>query len=260
MSFLLVGAAVVGVGAGVAKAIGGSKRKKAAQAEAEAAKAEIDQRKSQFEQLDTSNPFANMENKMEDLAVNTQEAEFVKAQQQQNQANIMQNMKGAAGGSGIAALAQSMANQGSIDAQKAGISIGQQEASNQMAERQAAQAIQGQERQGEIMSRDMERDKVSNLMAMASADLESANYKEQQANDQMWGGITDAASSVAGLASPATMKESPLKAVDTGLIQSYRAGALSSVDRNAGRRADGLMDVVKGFAKDVKADRKKKAD
>ena len=37
MSFLLVGAAAVGAGAGIAKAIGGSKRRKAAEAEAQAA-------------------------------------------------------------------------------------------------------------------------------------------------------------------------------------------------------------------------------
>lgn len=254
MSFLLVGAAAVGAGAGIAKAIGGSKRRKAAEAEAQAAKAEIDQRKSQFAQLDTSNPFANMENKMEDLSVNTQEAEFMKAQQQQNQANILNQLKGSAGSSGIAGLAQTLANQGSMDAQKASISIGKQEANNQMMERQAASQIQGQERQGEIMSRDMERNKVSNLMAMASADLEAANMKEQAANDQMWGGITDIAGSVAGLASPATMK-SPLRAVDTGLIQSYRAGALSGVDRKAGTRADGLAKVAKDFATDLKTKR-----
>jgi len=255
MSFLLVGAAAVGAGAGIAKAIGGSKRRKAAEAEAQAAKAEIDQRKSQFAQLDTSNPFANMENKMEDLSVNTQEAEFMKAQQQQNQANILNQLKGSAGSSGIAGLAQTLANQGSMDAQKASISIGKQEANNQMMERQAASQIQGQERQGEIMSRDMERNKVSNLMAMASADLEAANMKEQAANDQMWGGITDVAGSVSSLvnpASPTTMK-SPLKAVDTGLIQSYRAGALSGVDRKAGTRADGISKVVKDFATDLKA-------
>ena len=255
MSFLLVGAAAVGAGAGIAKAIGGSKRRKAAEAEATAAKAEIDQRKSQFAQLDTSNPFANMENKMEDLSVNTQEAEFMKAQQQQSQANILNNLKGSAGSSGIAGLAQSLANQGSMDAQKASISIGKQESNNQMMERQAASQIQGQERQGEVMSRDMERDKVSNLMAMASADLEAANYKEQSANDQMWGGITDIAGAASSLVpSPATMK-SPLRAVDAGLMQSYRAGALSGVDRKAGTRADGLAKVAKDFAVNVKAKR-----
>ena len=198
MSFLLVGAAVVGVGAGVAKAISGGKQKKAAEAERKKAQAEMDARKDQFASLDTSNPFANMENKMEDLTVNQQEADFMKQQQQQSQANIMQQMRGAAGGSGIAALAQTMANQGSLDAQKASISIGKQEQANQQLERQAAQAIQGQERQGEIMSRDMERNKVSSLMGMAAADVESAEMKKQQADEKMWSGISGAASSVAG--------------------------------------------------------------
>ena len=159
MSFLLVGAAAVGVGAGVAKAISGGKQKKAAKAEEAKAKAEMQKQKNAFANLDTSNPYANMENTMEDLTVNQQEADFMKQQQQQSQANIMQQMKGAAGGSGIAALAQTLANQGSMDAQKSAISIGKQESQNQQLERQAASQIQNQERQGEVMSRDMERNK-----------------------------------------------------------------------------------------------------
>ena len=117
MSFLLVGAAAIGVGAGVAKAISGGKQKKKAKAEAAAAKQRLAQQKEAFKNLDTSNPYKDMQNTMEDLTVNQAEAEFTKAQQQQSQANIMQSMKGAAGSSGIAGLAQAMANQGSMDAQ-----------------------------------------------------------------------------------------------------------------------------------------------
>jgi|TARA_Y100000033_G_C2752765_1_gene114786 hypothetical protein len=245
MSFLLVGAAAVGVGAGVAKAIGGAKRRKAAEAEAKQAKAEVEARKQQFAELDTSNPFANMENKMEDLTVNQQEAEFMKQQQQQSQANILNQLKGAAGSSGVAGLAQTLANQGALDAQKASISIGRQEQANQQLERQAAQQIQAQERQGEIMSRDMERSKISNLMAMASADEEAANMKEQMANQQMWSGIGQAAGSITNalMPSPATMK-SPMKQVDAGLISAYRAGKLSGVDRTAGMGMDVLGNVA----------------
>ena len=149
MSFLLVGAAAVGVGAGVAKAISGAKQKKKAK-EAEAiAKEEMERQKEKFASMDTSNPYANMENTMEDLTVNQQEADFMKQQQQQNQANIMQQMKGAAGGSGIAALAQTLANQGSMDAQKAAISIGKQESQNQQLERSQAAQNQVLEAQGE---------------------------------------------------------------------------------------------------------------
>ena len=98
--------------------------------------------KQRFEAMDTSNPYANLQNTMEDLTVNTQQADFMAQQAQQNQANIMQNMAGAAGGSGIAALAQAMANQGTQQAQAASASIGQQEAANQMAAAQMAGQLQ----------------------------------------------------------------------------------------------------------------------
>ena len=196
MSFLLVGAAAVGVGAGVAKAISGAKQKKRARAEEAKAKAEMQKQKQAFSQLDTSNPYANMEYTMEDLTVNTAEADFMRQQQQENQANIMQQMKGAAGGSGVAALAQTLANQGSMDAQKAAISIGKQEQSNQMAERQMAANLQSQERQGEIMSRDMERNKVSTLLGMAQSETAAAGQKVAAADQKMWSGITGAASSL----------------------------------------------------------------
>ena len=195
MSFLIAGA-VVGVGAGVAKAISGAKQKKRARAEEAKAKAEMERQKSAFASLDTSNPYANMENTMEDLTVNQAEADFMRQQQQENQANIMQQMKGAAGGSGVAALAQTLANQGSMDAQKAAISIGKQEQSNQMAERQMAANLQSQERQGEIMSRDMERNKVSTLLGMAQSETAAAGQKVAAADQKMWSGITGAAGSL----------------------------------------------------------------
>ena len=87
------------------------------------------------------NQFEGMENAFEDLTVNTQQAEFEAQQNQQMQANIMSQMAGAAGGSGIAALAQSMANQGALQAQKASASIGQQESANMKAAAEAGQNI-----------------------------------------------------------------------------------------------------------------------
>tara|TARA_R100000544_G_scaffold33647_1_gene20182 strand:- start:180 stop:851 length:672 start_codon:yes stop_codon:yes gene_type:complete len=193
MSFLLVGAAAIGVGSGIAKAISGGKQKKAARDEETQAKADMMKQKDAFSKLDTSNPYANMENKMEDLTVNQGEADFIKQQQQQSQANIMQQMKGAAGGSGVAALAQTMANQGSMDAQKAAVSIGKQEAGNQMAERQAASQIQQQERSGDARTQDLERDKVSTLLGMAQAEKSAAGQKIAAADAKMWSGITGAA-------------------------------------------------------------------
>ena len=97
---------------------------------------------------DVSNPYANMQNTMEDLTVNQQQSQFEAQQNQQNQANIMSNMKGAAGGSGVAGLAQAMANQGSQQAQKASASIGQQESANQKAMATEAGKLQGLDRKG----------------------------------------------------------------------------------------------------------------
>ena len=87
------------------------------------------------------NQFEGMENAFEDLTVNTQQAEFEAQQNAQNQANILSSMAGAAGGSGIAALAQSMANQGALQAQKASASIGAQEAANAKKAAEASQDI-----------------------------------------------------------------------------------------------------------------------
>tara|TARA_R110002020_G_scaffold3955_5_gene17383 strand:- start:4022 stop:6649 length:2628 start_codon:yes stop_codon:yes gene_type:complete len=87
------------------------------------------------------NQFENMENAFEDLTVNTQQAEFEAQQNAQMQANIMSSMGAAAGGSGIAALAQSMANQSALQSQKSAASIGSQEAANQKLAAEAEQGI-----------------------------------------------------------------------------------------------------------------------
>ena len=73
MSFLLAGAIAVGA-AGAAKAISGGVQKKKAKAAQAQAQADLDAQKQAFKNLDTSNPYANLENTMEDLTVNQEEA------------------------------------------------------------------------------------------------------------------------------------------------------------------------------------------
>ena len=179
MSFLMVGAAAVSAVSGIAKSRAAKKAQKKAEREAAIAKAEMDKQKAAFSALDTSNPYLNMENTMEDLTVNQQQAQFEAQQGAQQRANIMDQMRGAAGGSGIAALAQQMAQSGQLASQQASASIGQQEAANQMAAAQQAAAIQGKEREGEVLSREMERDKVSTLLGMAQG--ETAGFRQQAA-------------------------------------------------------------------------------
>jgi len=77
------------------------------------------------------NPYENLENVYEDAQVNLKQAEFEKEQSQQAMANIMQSMQSAAGSSGVAGLAQVLANQGVKQAQQASMSIAAQEQTNQ---------------------------------------------------------------------------------------------------------------------------------
>ena len=206
MSFAIVGA-VVGAASAAYKIIDGAKQAKEAKAEAAEAKKEYERNKEMFAGLDTSNPYANMENTMEDLTVNKQAAEFQKQQQMQQQANILDQMKGAAGGSGIAALAQAMANQGALDAQRASADIARQESANQQLQAREASRLQGMERQGEVMSREMERAKVTGLLGMSQSEMQQAEAKRAAANEQIMSGITDAAGVAGGLATNIATKQ-----------------------------------------------------
>jgi hypothetical protein len=191
---------ILEAGVGIAGAISAGKDKKRAEAEQAAAMAEMNRQKAAFSNLDTSNPFLNMENTMEDLTINQKEAELINQQGQQQRANIMDQMRGAAGGSGIAALAQQMAQSGQLAAQQSGASIGAQEAANQKLAAQEASRIQGQERQGEVMSRNWERDKVSTLLGMSQSEVAGARERVAGAQAAKWEGISQAASGVGGIA------------------------------------------------------------
>ena len=191
MAFIAAGAAIVSAGVGLYKAIDGGIRAKKARKAAEKAQREIDKQKAMFASLDPSNPYANMENTMEDLTVNQQSAEFMKQQQMQSQANILDQLRSSAGGSGIAALAQTLANQGNLAAQKASADIAKQEQANQMAERQEASKIQGLEREGELISRQAEAGKIQSLLGLAADEKSNQLAAQSAARGDMFEGISD---------------------------------------------------------------------
>ena len=172
MSFVMVGAAATAATVAAIKGIVSAVQAKKARKRKEMEQAQLEKYKAQYMSLDTSNPFANMENVFEDLTVNQQQAEFTRQQQQQSQANVLQQTRGVAGASGIAALAQAISRQGALDAQQAAVSIGQQERANQMAKLQEASRIQTMERQGDIMQRQAEGEKLKTMMGMTAADVE----------------------------------------------------------------------------------------
>jgi hypothetical protein len=150
----------------------------------------MDRLKNVYSNLDTSNPFLNMENAYEDLTVNQKQAQFEAQQNQQTQANILGNLRGAAGGSGIASLAQTLAQQGQLNAQRASASIGQQEAANQKLTAGEAARIQRSERTGELKSRQMKRDQVGTLLGMSQQETAAAREQGAMAEQQKWNAIS----------------------------------------------------------------------
>ena len=190
----MIGQAIGAIGGIASGLIGSGRRRK----EQQAAQADYNKRKLEYENLDTSNVYKNMENTMEDLTVNTQAAEFQAEQQQQGMANIMGSMQQSAGGSGIAALAQSMANQQNQNLQQASSSIAQQEQANNRAERQEAGRLNLYEKKGELISRDAQQEKTETLMGMAQGRLSAANEAQAAATSSIVGGVTGIAGGVLG--------------------------------------------------------------
>lgn len=186
MSFILVGVAVA---AGATQVIMANQGRKGRIAEQKAAAAEMEANKKAYEQIDTSNTYANLENKFEDITVNQQQAQFEAQQNQQQQANLMNSMNAAAGGSGIASLAQAMANQGQLSAQKASASIGMQEAQNQKLVAQEASKNQQLEAAGEQTSQQREADKRATLLGMSQQRKGAADQAREVAKQQAMAGV-----------------------------------------------------------------------
>ena len=195
---------MISAGAQLLSGMFGSRRRRKQQRQAQA---RYDEMKKAYQGLDTSNiyadvqnPYAGMENTMEDLRVNTQQADFIAQQGAQSRADILGGLRGSAGGSGIAALAQSLANQQTQAAAKASASIGQQEAANQRARATEAGRLQQLERQGEFaaqgmrlkgadQARALEYQKTGTMFGMSQQRLAGANQAVAAGQSQLAGGL-----------------------------------------------------------------------
>tara|TARA_R100000234_G_C4994363_1_gene177107 strand:- start:1062 stop:1769 length:708 start_codon:yes stop_codon:yes gene_type:complete len=140
--------------------------------------------KEKYREMVFVNPFENMENPFEDLTVNTLEAEFMSKRGEQARANILASFRSAAGASGIAGLAQTLANQGMLQNQKIAATIGKQETANQKAMAKGALTTDMAERKGEAKVQDLESQRNTNLLSMQAAVTASAasNFGQAQAN------------------------------------------------------------------------------
>tara|TARA_R100001463_G_scaffold37221_2_gene80003 strand:+ start:587 stop:1234 length:648 start_codon:yes stop_codon:yes gene_type:complete len=184
-------AQAVGVAAKIGMGLAGRKKKKAKLKNAQGA---YDMQRQQFENMDTSNLYDNMENVYEDATVNTQAADFAKTQALQSQANTMDQFSQAAGGSGIAALAQAMAGQSNQQAQQASVDIGQQEQANQSRTMNQAAQIQNSQIAGEYQKREHELGKIDTMMQLTGQELQAAQAAKSQSDQMLISGIGDAAS------------------------------------------------------------------
>ena len=161
------------------------------------------------------NQYEGMENRFEDMTVDMRAADFQTQQGQQQRANILQGLRGAAGSSGVAGLAQSLANQGQLQTQQIAAGISQQERQNRMlaaqegsridmtqrgeasrlasqsasgamaiqqAERAGAAQLQGQQAAGAMAVQQMQMagaDKQQQMIMQGAADVQAAQAAQQ---------------------------------------------------------------------------------
>ena len=167
--------------------------RKARREEQKAAGSEMAQRKSEYESFQFTNPYANMENVYEDLTVNQQAAQFAAQQGQQALASTMAGMQQAAGSSGIASLAQVMAQQQQANIQQASMNIAAQEQANQMARARGAAQIQQAERAGMAEKQQFELGRTETLYDLASQRKIRADEARAQATQDLIGGVANIA-------------------------------------------------------------------
>jgi len=174
--------------------IGGRRRRRE---QREARKAMEASRAAYMEQ-EYTNPYANLENPYEDLTINQQQAQFEAQQQAQQRADVLEGLRGTAGGAGVAGLAQAMAGQAALGAQRISASIGQQEARNQRLRAQGAMQVQRMEAIGEESVSRREQQRIETLYGMDMSRLTAANRARQQARQQMIAGIGAGLGTMAG--------------------------------------------------------------
>ena len=174
---------------GALTAIGGLMGGKQRRADQRKARNEYNSRRNDYENMEFSNPYANQENVYKNLQVNTQGADYAREQQMQGSANMMDTLAGAAGGSGVAGLAQVLANSNTQQAQQSAVSIGQQEQANNQAMLGEQSRLNTLERQGNQYVEQQENTRTKTLLGMSQTRYREANAARQKARDQIFAGI-----------------------------------------------------------------------
>ena len=210
-----IGALSLGLGVikGATSIIGGNNRGRAERdllkEENALAGEQYDAMRKDIRGLSITNPYKDLntsfENTFEDMTVNQQQAQFQAQQAAQARANLLSNLQGAAGSSGIAGLAQALANQQQVQGQQISASIGQQEAANQRASAQGAMRVQAMEQQarqtvmgGEFLRQQSENERQMNLLNLQAGRQDAERdfraqmlTSEQNQKQAVMGGVGD---------------------------------------------------------------------
>jgi hypothetical protein len=134
------------------------------------AKKVADASRDDYNAFEFSNPF-------EDMTVDMRAADFQVQQGAQQRADIMGALQGSAGSSGIAGLAQSLANQGQLQTQRIAANISQQERQNQIMSAKGEASVQA----AEASVQAAEASKQATLLGMDYGSLAGANQGYQGA-------------------------------------------------------------------------------
>jgi len=202
-----IGAVSLGLGVikGATSIIGGIQERKRLKKENQRAQRQYEGFRDDINDLKITNPYKNLntsfENTFEDMTVNQQQARFQAQQGAQARANLLSNLQGAAGASGIAGLAQALANQQQVQGQQISASIGQQEAFNERMRAQGAMRVQSAEQlarrtvlEGESARQTAENQRKLNLMDLKAGRQQAKREfrtSMQGAKQQMLGGVGD---------------------------------------------------------------------
>ena len=143
--------------------------------------AKLDVQKKKYASMTFRNPYASVENMFEDLTVSTRMADFQASKFEQTRADILGGLRQTAGASGIAGLAQAMANQGQLQTEKISASIGQQESTNARMRAQGASAADMARRGGDTWLQSAEMDRQAQLLGIQAGSAAGAAAGLQQA-------------------------------------------------------------------------------
>jgi len=195
---LLTGGAT-GVVGGIGGIIGGLSGMGKAKRQRKRAAEDFQSELSGLRGVNVSNPFARMKNPYTNLTVNKQQAEFQAQQGQQALTDILSQSRMAVGGSGVAALAQAMANQSTQMMQQASASIGEQESRNIFGAAEGEMSRQMAIGQGEQAAQQLRAEKASVLTGYAADRLESTNEVLEAKRQAIGTGIGNIVGGVAQL-------------------------------------------------------------